>query len=218
MTDLNKEKPSALPVLYSFRRCPYAMRARMALKYSGLHCEVREILLRDKPDQMLNISPKATVPVLLLPDGRVIEESFDIMLWALRQNDPDNWMAGSPQAASLIERNDGAFKNALDKYKYASRHPEHPQGKYRTEGETFLQLLNNLLEKNTFLLNDRPTLGDMALFPFIRQFAGVDRLWFDKTPYTPLKKWLQGHLESDLFNKVMNKRTPWKSGDPVCTL
>jgi len=204
-----------LPVLYSFRRCPYAMRARLALSYGEICCEIREILLRDKPEEMLALSPKATVPVLQLIDGTVLDESFDIMLWALSQHDPDHWLEKSDQALPLIKENDGPFKAALDRYKYSSRHPEQPAEEYRAEGEKFLKQLDERLNNHAFLLGERMGLADMAIFPFIRQFAGVDRSWFEASPYDNLKNWLNHHLNSALFQEIMHKHMPWKPGDPV---
>lgn len=165
---------AALPILYSYRRCPYAMRARMALKYAGIAVEIREIVLRDKPRAMLEASPKATVPVLVLQDGgqgeqTVLEQSLDIMYWALRQKDTDGWLdVESTMTQQLILENDGSFKQALDKYKYAIRFPEQSAIVYRLQGEVFLQKLEMLLNQSNFLLRDQLSLADIAIFPFIR--------------------------------------------------
>lgn len=208
---------TALPILYTFRRCPYAMRARLAIVVSGISVEHREIVLRNKPQAMLAISPKGTVPVLQLADGRVIEQSLDIMLWALALNDPQQWLQGDkslPDAAkALIDTNDGPFKFWLDRYKYADRYPEHPAGHYRRQAEEFLQQLECLLGAQEYLAGARLSIADMAIFPFIRQFAAVDREWFAARNYMRLQKWLDGRLRSDLFSAVMVKRDRWVPPD-----
>lgn len=195
--------------LYSFRRCPYAMRARMALRYSGVAVNIVEVSLKAKPAEMLALSSKGTVPVLSV-DGQVIDESLSIMHWALAQNDPQDWLlkddpAAQAQTATLIEENDQAFKVHLNRYKYAERYPEQPMAFYRAEGEVFLRRLEGLLEGRDYLLADHPSLADVALMPFIRQFAHVDREWFGQTPYVRLQAWLQRFLESDLFTTIMAK-------------
>jgi glutathione S-transferase len=206
-----------LPVLYSFRRCPYAMRARMALQYSGVKVELREVLLNDKPDDMLRLANKATVPILELADGRVIDESWDIMIWAMRQNDPDLWL-GSGQSnlfksEVLIEMNDYSFKTDLDHYKYADRYPQYPAEYYRSQGEEFLQDLEQALSQSKYLLGGSLSIADIGIFPFIRQFAFVDKAWFDQAPYPGLQSWLQELLESSLFESIMLKLPVWKQGD-----
>jgi len=191
--------------LYSFRRCPYAMRARMALRYSGVPVEIVEVSLKAKPAEMLAISPKGTVPVLEA-DGRVIDESLEIMRWALAQHDPDDWLlGGDSRIAELIEANDQVFKVHLNRYKYAERYPEQPMEVYRAEGAVFLQRLDGLLEGRDYLLSDHLSLADVALLPFVRQFAHVDREWFAQTPYVRLQAWLQRLLESNLFTSIMKK-------------
>ncbi|WP_433765684.1 glutathione S-transferase [Pseudomonas putida] len=195
--------------LYSFRRCPYAMRARMALRYSGVAVDIVEVSLKAKPAEMLALSSKGTVPVLSV-DGRVIDESLDIMRWALAQNDPQDWLLkadpqGPERIAALIEENDQAFKVHLNRYKYAERYPEQPMEAYRAEGEVFLRKLDELLADRAYLLTDHPSLADVALMPFIRQFAHVDREWFAQTPYQRLQGWLQRFLESELFTSIMKK-------------
>ena len=191
--------------LYSFRRCPYAMRARMALRYCGVPVEIVEVSLKAKPAEMLAISPKGTVPVLDA-DGRVIDESLEIMRWALAQNDPQDWLlSGDARVAELIEANDQVFKVHLNRYKYAERYPEQPMEVYRAEGAVFLRRLDELLEGRDYLLTDHPSLADVALLPFVRQFAHVDREWFAQTPYVRLQAWLQHFLESDLFTSIMKK-------------
>ncbi|WP_455912779.1 glutathione S-transferase [Pseudomonas putida] len=192
-------------LLYSFRRCPYAMRARMALRYAGVPVQIVEVSLKAKPADMLALSPKGTVPVLSV-DGRVIEESLEIMHWALARHDPDDWLLkGDPRVLALIAENDQAFKHHLNRYKYAERYPEQPMEHYRAEGEVFLHKLEGLLAGNEYLLADHLSLADVALAPFVRQFAHVDREWFAGTEYHRLQAWLQRFLESPLFVAVMAK-------------
>ena len=195
-----------LPILYSYRRCPYAMRARMALSYAGIAVEIREISLKQKPAHMLQVSPKGTVPVLVFPGGQVIEQSLEIMHWALQQHDADGWLSANPQqAALLITENDSSFKLSLDRYKYAIRFPEHTAEDYRQQGELFLAKLELHLRQNSFLISNSISLADIAIFPFIRQFAAVDNDWFESSDYIKLKSWLQHLVESDLFTRVMVK-------------
>ena len=192
-------------LLYSFRRCPYAMRARLALRYSGVPVRIIEVSLKAKPAEMLALSPKGTVPVLSV-EGRVIEQSLEIMQWALAQHDPDDWLLqGDPAVLALIAENDQVFKHHLNRYKYAERYPEQPMEHYRAEGEVFLQKLEGLLAEREYLLAEHPSLADAALAPFVRQFAHVDREWFAGTPYQRLQVWLQRFLESPLFIAVMKK-------------
>ena len=192
-------------LLYSFRRCPYAMRARLALRYSGVPVHIVEVSLKAKPAEMLALSPKGTVPVLCV-DGRVIDESLQIMQWALSQHDPDDWLLqGDPRVQALIAENDQVFKHHLNRYKYAERFPEQPMEHYRAEGEVFLHTLEGLLAGNDYLLAEHLSLADVALAPFVRQFAHVDREWFAQTPYKRLQHWLQRFLESPLFVAVMAK-------------
>lgn len=198
------------PILYSFRRCPYAMRARLALMACGITCELREVVLRDKPEEMLKISPKATVPVLQLNDGSVIDESHDIILWAIGRHDPHNWAPYIDEMNALVEINDFQFKGHLDKYKYSSRNPELSKEEHRRNGDFFLKLLNDKLEKNKFLSGNAQTVTDISVFPFIRQFAFVDKAYFDALSYSHLQEWLEWHLQSDLFNSVMNKYEQWQ--------
>lgn len=192
-------------LLYSFRRCPYAMRARLALRYCGVPVRIIEVSLRAKPQEMLALSPKGTVPVLSV-DGVVIEESLEIMQWALAQNDPEDWLLqGDPAVLALIADNDQGFKYHLNRYKYAERYPEQPMEHYRAEGEVFLQRLEGLLARRDYLLAEHLSLADVALAPFVRQFAHVDRAWFAGAPYPRLQAWLQRFLESPLFIAVMAK-------------
>ncbi|WP_095155684.1 glutathione S-transferase [Pseudomonas sp. Irchel 3E13] len=192
-------------ILYSFRRCPYAMRARLALRYAGVAVRVEEVSLKAKPAEMLALSPKGTVPVLSV-DGRVLEESLDIMRWALAQNDPQDWLLkDGPSAAieQLIVRNDSEFKVHLNHYKYAERYPEQSREHYRRQAEVILADLEQRLSERAYLLASHPSLADAALLPFIRQFAGVEPQWFAEAPYPRLRAWLQGWLESELFKAVM---------------
>ena len=206
-----------LPVLYTFRRCPYAMRARLAVKYSGVAVELREVDLKHVPATLSQASAKETVPVLVLPDRKVLDESWDILLWALRRNDPDCWLGKNEShlipADQLVEMNDYSFKEDLDHYKYADRYPEHPAEEYRARGEEFLQELEKLLATQPYLLGERISLADIGLFPFVRQFAFVDKDWFDQTPYHYLQRWLDGFLQSDLFAAVMVKYPVWNPDD-----
>jgi len=204
-----------LPILYSFRRCPYAIRARMAINYAGVPVVLREVFLADKPPSMLAASSKGTVPVLVLPDGNVIDESVDIMHWALRQHDPDSWWRDDSdvEAQALVEENDFGFKLHLDHYKYADRFPEHPQQHYRAEAEKFLLKLEQRLQHQEFLTGDEYTFPDVAIFPFVRQFAFVDKPWFDQSAYPGLQRWLKSFLEAQIFLAVMTKLPAWKEGD-----
>lgn len=204
-------------ILYSFRRCPYAMRARLGLLFAGMKVELREVVLKNKPSQMLAISPKGTVPVLQLTEGSVIDESRDIMLWALEQKDPRNLLdeAVRTEADALIDQNDNEFKYWLDRYKYADRHLEMTQEEYRQQGEVFLQQLEKQLEKHTYLLGDKVTVADIGIMPFVRQFAHVDREIFYSLPYPNLQRWLQDWLQHPLFLQAMTKFKPWEEGSEL---
>ena len=191
------------------------MRARMALRYAGVDVEIREISLREKPQSMLLASPKGTVPVLIQPNGQVIEQSLEIMDWALNQRDVDDWVLRSSSelkshAAALIAENDGPFKQALDRYKYADRYPEFPMEHYRAQGELFLKHLEELLSYHHYLLRDQLAQVDIAIFPFVRQFSMVDEHWFDATHYSKLKVWLSNLKDSQLFNDIMQKHPVWQ--------
>jgi glutathione S-transferase len=198
-----------MTTLYSFRRCPYAMRARMALRYSGVAVDIVEVSLKAKPAEMLALSSKGTVPVLNV-DGQVIDESLAIMRWALARHDPQDWLLkddpqGQQAIADLIVENDQVFKVHLNRYKYAERYPEQPMTFYRAEGEVFLRRLDELLEGRDYLLAQHPSLADVALMPFVRQFAHVDQEWLAQTPYLRLQAWLQRFLDSELFTSIMKK-------------
>lgn len=211
-----------MPILYSFRRCPYAMRARLALHSSGLMVQLREIVLRDKPASMLEVSPKGTVPVLILSNGNVVDESLDIMLHALRQSDPANMLATEQgtldDALALIAENDGPFKTELDYYKYPDRYDGVDREVSRQNASVFLMKLNDLLSNNgPFLLGGKYSIADLAIFPFVRQFANVDFDWFEKQEWAHLISALEQFVNSPLFLSVMNKYPLWKEGDAVTT-
>ena len=203
-----------LPILYSFRRCPYAMRARMALVASGAVVELREVLLKAKPPELLATSPKATVPVLVLSDGRVVEESLDVMQWALERSDPLSWLEGAALDSEWISECDSDFKHWLDRYKYAERYPEHTADQYRNNAEVFIQKLEDRLSVSDWMGGEAAHAVDVALFPFIRQFAGVDPSWWQQAPYPKVRLWLENWLNSALFSAIMAKYPRWESGQP----
>jgi glutathione S-transferase len=198
------------PILYSFRRCPYAMRARIALRNAGLRVELREVVLRDKPQAFLDVSPSASVPCLV--GETVIDESLDIMLWALRQNDPDRWLDMPAEWHGWVEHNDGPFKQALDRTKYETRYPGTDPHEQRKLASAFLADLNAQL--NDDWLFGKPTLADYAILPFVRQFAFIDKDWFDAQPWPDLQSWLKTFLASDHFTGMMDKYPQWHEGDP----
>jgi len=181
----------------------------MALAVSGTRCETREVKLRDKPAEMLAASPKATVPVLVLPGGTVIDESLDIMRWALRRNDPEDWLEGDD--AGLIAANDGPFKQHLDRYKYPERHEADPV-EHRVRGLDVLAALETRLEMHAWLCGDRQSITDAAIMPFVRQFAAVDRDWFGAQSLPRVQGWLAKQIDSDLFAEVMVRRPVWRAG------
>jgi glutathione S-transferase len=180
------------------------MRARMALVVANIQCEVYDIDFKNKPDHMLEISPKGTVPVLQTIKGIVIDESLDIVFWALNQSDPEGYLHDS--ADSLISENDGSFKKALDRYKYPNRFPDEDCSNARHQAQDYLDKLDDILKTNNNLLGDQKSLADICIFPFIRQCANVDRKWFDSLPYLNLQNWLQRHVESQLFQHVFQKQ------------
>jgi len=186
----------------------------MAIAYSSIRVELREVSLANKPSAMISLSAKGTVPVLQL-ENLVIDESLDVMDWALQQSDPDKWMRAEFQAKQqqLIVENDTQFKFWLDRYKYWDRYPEQSQYYYRTQAQQFLQQLEAMLNKNGFIFCRQITRADIAIFPFIRQFAFVDKPWFDEAPYPNLQRWLTDLLSSPLFVQVMDKLPSWKEGD-----
>lgn len=201
------------PILYSFRRCPYAMRARLALVSAGIESELREILLRDKAPEFLETSPKGTVPVIASGD-MVIEESLEIMDWALAQSDPEGWLDFPPEGRALIAECDGPFKTALDRYKYQNRHQSDVDLE-RQNASVFLRKLDVQLAASPYLYGDAPTLPDMATVTFVRQFANTDRAWFDAQDWHNLRNWLDRFTQSDRFAHIMHKYPKWQAGDPV---
>lgn len=213
--------PALLPVLYSFRRCPYAMRARLALHASGQPCALREVVLRDKPAELLAVSPKGTVPVLVLPDGTVIDQSLDIMLWALRRNDPAGWLRPGEGTLdgllALVADCDQRFKPALDRYKYPGRFEGADPLAHRAAGAAFLQPLDMRLQNTRHLAGDHATLADAAIAPFVRQFAAVEPDWFAAQPWPHLRAWLDAWTATTAFAEVMVRHTPWRAGlaEPV---
>ena len=207
-----------MPILYSFRRCPYAMRARMALYYSKINYEHREILLRNRPEKLYQLSPKGTVPVLELPSGDVIDESFDIMKWALSINDPEIWFdKNKEEQLDLIKLNDNKFKKWLDMYKYHVRFPEYPLEYYRKECEKILDIYEDRLKDKSFFFGATISIADVAIMPFIRQFSNVD-IGFFNNRFTFLSKWKQSLISLEIFSKMMNKFEVWeedKKGESI---
>jgi len=203
------------PILYSFRRCPYAMRARLAIAYSACHVELREVVLKDKPQCLLEYSPKATVPVLVLTQNgkqQVIDESLDIILWAILQNDAQHYLRNIDSDMPLILENDLVFKPQLDRYKYPNRFEDTDELMARAQACEFIQKLENSLQTQSHLGGAQASLADIAIFPFVRQFAYVDILWFQNSQYQQVNSWLSEHLASPLFKSIMKKYTPWQSG------
>jgi glutathione S-transferase len=208
----------ALPILYSFRRCPYAIRARMALWASAQPCELREVVLRNKPAEMLAVSPKGTVPVLIDEHGRVIDESLDIMIWALQRRDPAFWLPLSrkslAESLALIADCDGGFKIALDRYKYPDSDPDIDGKAGRDCGAEYLRRLQAILREQRWLGGEHAALGDYAIMPFVRQFSMVDPEWFGAQNWPDLRDWLMSLVSSDVFVEVMHKFEPWAPGQP----
>ena len=204
------------PVLYSFRRCPYAMRARLALAVSGQVCELREVVLARKPAALLDASAKGTVPVLVHADGQVEDQSLDIMLWALRRKDPLHWLPVNDgalmQSVELVARCDGEFKFHLDRYKYQGRHGVSEAAVHREQGGHFLSDLNARLIAHRHLLGEQEGLADMAIAPFVRQFAHTDPAWFARQPWPALQAWLLAFENSPLYQLAMTKYAPWAPG------
>lgn len=198
------------PLLYSFRRCPYAIRARLAIASAGIPVELREVVLQKKPDAFLQASPSGTVPCLVSA-GEAIDESLDVMLWALSQHDPDGWLDMPDEGFERIAQNDGAFKAALDRTKYAGRYPGSDPEEQRGLASAILAELDQQIDGWIF---GRPTLADYAILPFVRQFAFVDKTWFDAQPWPDLQLWLETFLASSRFECVMAKYEPWQAGDP----
>ena len=204
------------PVLYSFRRCPYAMRARLALLVSEQVCELREVVLKQKPPELLQASSKATVPVLVFADGQVLDQSLDIMMWALQQHDPEHWLLDKGDALNAalnwVARCDGEFKHHLDRYKYPNRFGLVDAAPARLSGVVFLNSLDVELLKHANLMGEKLSLADIALAPFVRQFAHTDPVWFAQQPWPALQQWLTRFEASPLYAQAMKKMAPWQSG------
>jgi UPF0176 protein len=215
------QHPNNYPILYSFRRCPFAMRSRLAIAVSEQICELREVVLRDKPQAMLDVSPKGTVPVLIDREGQVIDQSLDIMLWALKCNDPEGWLTPSQGTVDLmlelIAECDGEFKHHLDRYKYPERYPEIDAQFHRRSGSQYLERLNDRLSQTPYLFGQHPTLADMAIAPFVRQFSITDSDWFSAQPWPHLQTWLANWMNSALYTRIMQKYPQWRSGGAAIT-
>lgn len=218
-------KKPLYPILYSLRNCPYAMRARLAIFKSKQQVELRDVVLSNKPQVMLNASPKGTVPILVFENNdkkfNVIDESLDIMLWALQMNDPESLLAQGAisNAESLqnmlcvIATFDTEFKADLEKYKCAKRYHEDNLFEYRQACEVHIESIEKQLEQHTYIMSEKESLVDIALLPFIRQFARVERQWYLQAPYPNLRQWLNNYLQSPMFSKVMTKYPLWIDGD-----
>ncbi len=200
------------PILYSFRRCPYAIRARMVLSYMEVSVDLREVLLNERPQSLYKISSKGTVPVLLLNDGKVLDESLDIMLWAIEQGEQKLYEDKLSEQNQLIKYNDTKFKYWLDRYKYHVRYLEHSREYYQRKCSKTLAEYDMRLSGNAYLMGDRIRLADIAIFPFIRQCANVDQNWFNNK-YPNLNQWLETWKQSRVFKSVMMKYNQWKLGD-----
>jgi len=225
------DKINNLPILYSLRNCPYAMRARLAIFKSKLQIELRDVVLSNKPEEMIAASPKGTVPILVLEQegkpSKVIDESLDIMLWVLDKSDPDDLLHNKqessdtntiPNMLSLIATFDNEFKEDLEKYKCAKRYHEDNLFEYRQACEEHLQGIEERLSQHSFIISDKESLADIALLPFIRQFARVERQWYLQSPYPKLRQWLNNYLQSPMFSKVMTKYPLWLDHDEVIIL
>ncbi|MBW6416365.1 glutathione S-transferase [Celeribacter sp. PS-C1] len=200
------------PILYSFRRCPYAMRARLAIASAGIEVELREVVLRDKPQEMLEASPKGTVPVLITETG-VIEESREIMEWALVQNDPEGLCDMPAEGEDWIAQIEGPFKTALDRYKYETRYEGVEPLAEREAAAAILRQVDGQLRERLWLYGDRPSFADLATITFVRQFAMVDRAWFEGEDWTGVQGWLERFLASERFAQIMLKYAKWQPGD-----
>lgn len=197
------------PILYSFRRCPYAMRARLAIARANVQVELREVVLRDKPEHMIAMSPKATVPVLILPDGHIIDESFDVMDWAIGHE------GASVDERGLVMACDAEFKPWLDRYKYPNKHEDYDRDETLKNAGAYLNKLEERLEKNTFLFGEERGFADIGIAPFVRQFAHVDRDWFLQSEWKNVIDWYSEFIEWDGFKLIMTKHPKWVDGDPV---
>ena len=210
------------PILYTFRRCPYAMRARLAIKASGVIVEIREVKLKNKPEELLNISPKATVPVLYISSKKIIEESLDIMKWALEINDPLKLLKQEKlnriEVHNTLNNLENDFKQNLDRYKYSSRFDQPNPELYRDKNLKILNQFNNLLQHNKGIYSSHLSLLDYAIFPFVRQFRNVNSVWFDSLELKFLKSWLYELIDSDEFSSKMKKNLIWEPNQkPIYT-
>lgn len=217
---LMNDEVQSLPVLYSLRNCPYAMRARIAIFKAKQTVQLRDVVLSNKPAEMIAASPKATVPVLVLPDGVVVDESLAVMLWALNETDPDDLLHKQNEHSllamlELINTFDHEFKAYLERYKCAKRYKENNIDECRALCEQLIQVLEDRLKNHNFLLSDRESLADIALLPFIRQFARVERQWYLQSPYPNVRNWLNNYLQSPMFTKVMAKCPLWLDNHEV---
>ena len=207
---------SNIPILYSSQNCPFCQRARMVIKYAGLKVILRNVTLSDLPVEALAVSSHATVPSLVISEDQYFDESWDIVKWALQQNDPQNWRGENNkylnETEMLVEINDHSFKEDLEHYKKPEGESEHPREYYRQRGEELLEELNDLLEENEFLLASRITIADSVIFPFVRSFAMVDKAWFDKLPYSKLHAWFDFMLNSEYFKSAMHEHKIWQVG------
>lgn len=203
-----------ISVLYSYLKCPFSLRSRMALAYAGVRCEVREVDLNNPPEEMTVVSPNARVPLLIMPDGNVIAESMKIMRWALAQNDPDHWWPDNiirrQSIRNLLDTSNGAFSTALFYYAFHSNYPRRSKQEYRLEGEVFMAELEARLSVSAHLVGENITLADVAIFPFIYNFARVDQQWFNSCPYSNLRIWLSKVMGTELFRQAMRKNTVWQ--------
>jgi len=206
-----------LPVLYSLRNCPYAMRARLAIYKSKQAVELRDVVLSNKPAEMIIASPKATVPILVLTNSKVIDESLDVMLWALGESDPENLLhaANTDRVLNLVDLLDSEFKPRLEAYKCAKRYHENNVQECRQACELYIQNLEQRLMSHHYLIDENESMADIAILPFIRQFAKVERQWYLQSPYPKVRDWLNQYLQSAMFNKVMTKYPLWTSGQTV---
>jgi glutathione S-transferase len=204
-----------LPILYSLRHCPFAMRARLAIFKSKEAVELRDVKLTNKPVAMLNASPKGTVPILVVAPSHVIDESLDVMLWILGKSDPDNLLRNLPDLLAFINVYDGEFKPCIERYKAAKRYHEANLNECRQACEVYIQDLEKRLSEHAYIFSNQESLADIAILPFIRQFAKVERQWYVQSSYVNVKRWLNTYLQSSMFNKVMAQYSLWEEGSDV---
>ncbi len=202
------------PVLYSFRRCPYAMRARLSLVVSKTRVEIREVLLKKKPKEFLDVSASATVPCLITNE-EILDESMDIMYWALKKSDPQNWLKMPKIGNDLIKENDTSFKHYLDLTKYHIRYPRLNPKESRIKASAFLIKLESIMVDN-FLFGPTPTIADMSILPFVRQFANTDLEWFDNQNWPRVKSWLYKFIGSEIFHEIQIKFVQWQTNSKPC--